>query len=287
MVASVVRKALAISAVVRPPSVRSVSATRACGRSAGWQQVKIRRRRSSGSSGSASASSISSSLGASALQALQDLLLDLQGALAAQPVDRLVARDPGDPGAGVVGDAVARPALERDHERLLHRLLGEVEVAEDADQAGDRPPRLVPEQAVDEPDRRARSGASGGRVRRRRGLVEALVVHHRANLDDAALERDLPRPLERLVEVLALEQVEAAELLLRLGEGAVGDGPLAGPALWDVDGGRVRARLQALAGDERAGLDGLVGEPLPAAPSPPASPRAIASSIPALIADQA
>ena len=47
-------------------------------------------------------------------------------------------------------DAVARPALERDDEGLLHGLLGGVEVTEDADQARDRPSRLVPEQAVDE-----------------------------------------------------------------------------------------------------------------------------------------
>ena len=84
------------------------------------------------------------------LQALQDLLLDLQRALAPQAVDRLVARDEGDPGPGVLGRAVGRPALERDHEGLLHRLLGEVEVTEDADQTRDRPPRLVPEQAVDD-----------------------------------------------------------------------------------------------------------------------------------------
>jgi hypothetical protein len=42
------RKARAISSVSRPPSVRRVRATCASGASAGWQQVKIRRRRSSG-----------------------------------------------------------------------------------------------------------------------------------------------------------------------------------------------------------------------------------------------
>jgi hypothetical protein len=31
----------------------------------------------------------------------------------------------------------------------LHGLLGKVEVAEDADQRGDRPSRLAPEQAID------------------------------------------------------------------------------------------------------------------------------------------
>ena len=47
MVGSATRKARAISPVVIPPSVRSVSATRAGISSAGWQQVKISRSRSS------------------------------------------------------------------------------------------------------------------------------------------------------------------------------------------------------------------------------------------------
>ena len=41
------------------------------------------------------------------------------------------------------------PALERDQERVLHRLLGPVEVAEDAGEDGDRLSRLAPEQAVE------------------------------------------------------------------------------------------------------------------------------------------
>ena len=43
IVVSATRKARAISATVRPPSNRRVSATRASGASAGWQQVKISR----------------------------------------------------------------------------------------------------------------------------------------------------------------------------------------------------------------------------------------------------
>ena len=57
MVASGTRNARAISAVVSPARVRRVSATRASVASAGWQQVKISRSRSSGtprSSGSGS-----------------------------------------------------------------------------------------------------------------------------------------------------------------------------------------------------------------------------------------
>jgi hypothetical protein len=43
---------------------------------------------------------------------------------------------------------VGGPALQRDQERVLHRLLGAVEVAEDAGEYRDRLPRLAPEQAV-------------------------------------------------------------------------------------------------------------------------------------------
>ena len=84
------------------------------------------------------------------LQPLQHLTLDPQVLFAPQAIDRLVARNARDPGARVVRHAVGRPALQGDHEGLLHRLLGQVEVAEDADQARDRPPGLVPEGAVDE-----------------------------------------------------------------------------------------------------------------------------------------
>jgi hypothetical protein len=68
--------------------------------------------------------------------------------LAAQPVDRPVARADRDPGRRVVRHARARPALERDEERVLDRLLGAVEVAERPRQRGDRLSRLAAEQAV-------------------------------------------------------------------------------------------------------------------------------------------
>jgi hypothetical protein len=82
-------------------------------------------------------------------QSLELAELLLVAALAAKTVDRAVARRAHDPGAGVVREAVARPALERRHKRLLDRVLGEVEVAEDADQGGDRTSRLAPERALD------------------------------------------------------------------------------------------------------------------------------------------
>jgi hypothetical protein len=69
---------------------------------------------------------------------------------AAETVDRPIARDPGDPGPRVIRDAIGRPAFERDYERLLDGLLGRIEIAEDPDQGRDRPPGLMPEQAVDD-----------------------------------------------------------------------------------------------------------------------------------------
>ena len=69
--------------------------------------------------------------------------------LAAQPVDGPAAGGRGDPAARVGRQAALGPGSRRDRERLLDRLLGEVDVAEDADQGGDDPPVLPPE------DRRA------------------------------------------------------------------------------------------------------------------------------------
>jgi hypothetical protein len=55
-----------------------------------------------------------------------------------------------DPGTGIRWDPSIRPYLERRDERVLDRLLGEIEVAEDANERRDRPALLLPEQAVDE-----------------------------------------------------------------------------------------------------------------------------------------
>jgi hypothetical protein len=43
----------------------------------------------------------------------------------------------------------ARPVLESRHERVLHELLGEVPVAERADQGGGEPPTLLAEDALE------------------------------------------------------------------------------------------------------------------------------------------
>ncbi len=51
---------------------------------------------------------------------------------------------------GLSGDAVARPALGGDRERLLRGLLGEVEVAEEADQGSEDASPLVAEDLVED-----------------------------------------------------------------------------------------------------------------------------------------
>ena len=48
-----------------------------------------------------------------------------------------------------------RPHLERDDEGVLDRFLGQVEVAQHADESRDRAPRLLTEHAVDSVRRRA------------------------------------------------------------------------------------------------------------------------------------
>ena len=59
-----------------------------------------------------------------------------QSPVAADAIRRLVPSRRHQPGARVAGDAVARPSLGGDGERLLRGFLGEVKVAEEADQGG-------------------------------------------------------------------------------------------------------------------------------------------------------
>ena len=61
---------------------------------------------------------------------------------AAQPIDRLEPAGRHEPGPWICGDAVNRPLLHRGRERLLKRLLGEIEVAEETDQGGENATRL-------------------------------------------------------------------------------------------------------------------------------------------------
>src|SRR4029453_11946795 len=69
---------------------------------------------------------------------------------ATQPVDRAVPGGGRDPRSRVRGHTALRPDLEGRDEGVLHRLLGEIEVAEDTDQRRDRPSLFLAEEAVDD-----------------------------------------------------------------------------------------------------------------------------------------
>ena len=77
------------------------------------------------------------------------LLLAGPFGLPTQPVVGLVAGDRRDPGPGPVGHAVERPPLDGDDERVLHRLLGRVEAAEETGQGRQRVPGLGPERRLE------------------------------------------------------------------------------------------------------------------------------------------
>ena len=74
-------------------------------------------------------------------------------AVAAELVDRAVASRGDDPGLRVVRHPAAGPRTERDLERVLDRLLRQVEVARDADQGSHRPPGALPERPLEGSER--------------------------------------------------------------------------------------------------------------------------------------
>ena len=148
-------------------------------------------------------------------------------AVAAQAVDRAVAGGDRQPGARIGRRAVARPALGGDRERLLSGLLGEVEVAEEADQAGEDAAPLVAEDL----------------------LEQRLPLHQRPHLDRAAHPRgrDPRGDLERRIEIVRLDHDEAADVLLRVDERTVGEQRL---SVLNAHGRRGLDRLQLLAADD-------------------------------------
>ena len=136
------------------------------------------------------------------------------------PVDGAVAGHGRQPGAWAARDAVARPALQRRREGVLRALLGEVPVTREADQGRHDPAPLGLECLGD-------GGLDLG----------THMFPDRPHFDRCrAGARDLRRHLDGLVEVLAVDDVVAADLLLGLGERAVGGEHVAVP---HADGGGV------------------------------------------------
>ena len=147
IVASLTRNARATSAVLRPPSRRSVSADLRVARqrrvAAGEHQPQavvgdrrgfllVRRRRC-----------VALGEERQPLDAIGD------GTRAAQAIDRLAPRGGGDPGARVRRDAVAGPRRHRGGERVLQGVLGQADVADVADQRGEDRRALVAEGPLD------------------------------------------------------------------------------------------------------------------------------------------
>ena len=192
--------------VSSPPSRRSVSATCALGASAGWQQVKMRRSRSS----------FTSPIRFGRLVALVEQrglgVAVIAGRLTAQAVDGAVAGGRGDPAARVRRQPGRRPPLARDDERLLDHLFGDVDVAEETDQGGDDPAGLLTEDPFE-------VGAVDGR---HVGSGSGSSWNGRTSTGPMQAAEPLAAQRERGVEVGGLDDPEAAELLLRLGERAVG-----------------------------------------------------------------
>ena len=129
------RKARAISSVVRPQTSRSVSATWASGGRAGWQQVKISRSRSSSTLLVVPRRRHRGAVGVELLGELRQR--GVEPGAPAHAVDRLEAAGRNEPRPRIGRHAVARPLLQRRREGIVQRLLGEVEVAEQADQRGE------------------------------------------------------------------------------------------------------------------------------------------------------
>jgi hypothetical protein len=71
------------------------------------------------------------------------------GRLAAEAVDRAAPRGEDDPALRTGREPGPRPALHGDGERVLDRLLGDVDVAEDADEDGHRAAVLGAEDTLD------------------------------------------------------------------------------------------------------------------------------------------
>src|SRR6266545_2893906 len=246
MVGSGTRKAWAISAVDSPPSVRRVRATLASSDSAGWQQVKISRSRSSPMVCiSGSCPRVASSWARAARRSASPRSRRSRSIALLRAV--VVIHAPGRSGTPVDGQ----------------RSMATRKASCTASSARPKSPRIRMRVATVCPDssRNTRStisrvvsatltsqGRSGGRGE----------LHHRADLDRAvARPRDPGRDLDRLVEVLAVDQVVAAELLLGLGEGPVGGERLAAA---DLHGGRGAGRLERLAALHQAAVDDVLGE---------------------------
>src|SRR5579884_882335 len=267
-VCSATSSARAISAVVRPPSVRSGSASCASSASAGWQQVKMRRRRSSRivSASTSSSSSATSGAGPSsayfAASARWRRHPSIAFRLAAAAIQ--AAGLGGTPLRGQRSSATAKAswmassaASKSPKERISAAATRPYSSRKTASTAARAAAAVIPSRARKLARRTnhrwtTKPPPPGFLVAARLRPTPTSHVPDGPHLGRAALRdvRHPGRPLDRLVEVRRLEDEEAAELLLRLGERPVAEQHLA----VRLANGRGRAGgAQPLAGHVLAG----------------------------------
>src|SRR5438034_254669 len=210
IVASGTRKARAISAVSSPPSSRSVSATWTPVARAGWQQVKIRRRRSSGTGPTSLGASRWWRRAASACRWWRDASRRSRSIARFLAVVRIQP-----PGFGGTPDAG-------------QRWTATTKASWTASSAMSMSPKRRTRVATARPNscRKVCSTREASRMLTPR--LGLRLVLEGAHLDRSLAGcRALGRPGQRGVEVGGADDPEAAQLLLRLGERTVGGQDLA------------------------------------------------------------
>src|SRR5918992_1149380 len=204
MVGSGTRKARAIARVERPPSEGRVKATRASAASAGWQQAKTSASRSSGielSSSSVSGGARDSSCSSSLVLRASVCSRRMRSTARLRAVVRIHA-------PGLRGGASAQCSSAA------------VKASWTASSARARSPVARASTATERPHSSRKTSASS--VNARSPLDERPDLHRRLGRDWHA-----GGEVDRLVQIGALDEEEAADLLFRLGERAVRDDGLA------------------------------------------------------------
>src|SRR5438093_2247827 len=288
-VASGTRNARAISAVVRPPNRRSVSATRASVESTGWQVVNMRRRRSSPMSSSIAASrsgtAISrwASISRPSSWCLRSASLPRRKRSIARRFAVAMSHAPGlsgTPDSGHRSSAATRASWARSSARPTSRTIRARPAMSLADSILQTASIVrwvsVAVTATDHTifdsisaTRRSAPGLPLGghllaqallsRAQLARGVArrEVLGLEHLADLHLGVLARSTLEPLDRLRLGLHLPEPEAGDQLLGLGERPVDHGPL--PA-GEPDPRALRAGLQPPRREHHARLGQLLVE---------------------------
>src|SRR5258707_1868540 len=257
IVDSLTRNARAVSAVVRPPSSRRVSATRASEESSGWQQVNIRPSRSSPTSSSSAASKSARSIAIRipTSRASSSCLRSKVVWRRARSIARFLAVAmsqarglSGTPDSGQRVRAATSASWARSSARPTSRTIRARAAMRRADSI--RQTASVAPLAV----------ASLTWLRLFGGFLDllrkVLQLLHAPHFDPAVLAGAAGGPLDRLLRRARLDQPVAADDLLGLRERPVGDGRLAAGV--EADRRSVAGRVQAVEAEQHARLAQLL-----------------------------